>query len=333
MKKRAEVILEGLRRAAGEGRLHHAYLLTGPETRLKADTAERLAASFAPPSLMAGADEDAVVERIRRGNHPDFVRLVPENELINVEAVRTLPKALSFPPLELSRRVVLIEGAQGMNVQASNALLKILEEPPAHTMFFLLCREPSDMLQTIVSRCQALRFPPLGEAELREQLGDGDPARIEAALAWSEGSLTRAREFLENEVAAAVAREACENALLLWEASPRVPSAVVQWAEALEEPLVPFAVDTWELLLRDLSFAAAGAKPEALRFPAYHARLSALGRAGGASLVNEAAAKNAVINRFRVYRDFNGNLRLDFAALLTELQINSVGKRREMGVN
>ncbi|RZA03917.1 MAG: hypothetical protein EOP11_15810, partial [Proteobacteria bacterium] len=128
MSGRAEAILSGLRQAALEGRLHHAYLLTGPETRLKTDTAERLAASF---TLSEGAGEDAVVERIGRGNHPDFIRLTPENELINVEAVRSLPKALSFPPLELGRRVVLIEGAQGLNVQASNALLKILEEPPA----------------------------------------------------------------------------------------------------------------------------------------------------------------------------------------------------------
>ncbi|RYZ97687.1 MAG: hypothetical protein EOP11_21715, partial [Proteobacteria bacterium] len=63
---RADAILSGLRLAAKENRLHHAYLLTGPETRLKTDTAERLAASFAPAT---GAEEDAVVERIGRGNH------------------------------------------------------------------------------------------------------------------------------------------------------------------------------------------------------------------------------------------------------------------------
>ncbi|RYZ98905.1 MAG: DNA polymerase III subunit delta', partial [Proteobacteria bacterium] len=242
-------------------------------------------------------------------------------------------KALSFPPLELGRRVVLIEGAQGLNVQASNALLKILEEPPAHTMFFLLCREPSDMLQTILSRCQVLRFPPLSETDLRAQLGSVDPALAEAALRWGEGSLSRAREFLENPAAEGVSREAVENALLLWEASPRIPSAAVQWAEGLEDSLIAFAVDTWELLLRDLAFAAAGAEATSLRFPSFAPRILALGRAGGAALVNEAASKNAVINRFRVYRDFNGNLRLDFAALLTELQINSVGKRRDIGVN
>jgi hypothetical protein len=121
--------------------------------------------------------------------------------------------------------------------------------------------------------------------------------------------------------------------LLLWEASPRIPSAAVQWAEGLEDSLVAFAVDTWELLLRDLAFAAAGAEASGLRFPAYASRILALGRAGGAPLVTEAALKHAAINRFRVYRDFNGNLRLDFAALLTELQINSVGKRRDLGVD
>lgn len=329
---RTDRIYEGLLRAEREGRLHHAYLLTGPATALKAEIVERFAAHFASAGLLGGGEEQTL-ERIRRGNHPDFVRLVPNDGLINVEEVRTLPKALSFPPLELSRRVVLMEGAEDMNVQASNALLKILEEPPGHTMFFLLCREPSDMLQTIVSRCQVLRFPPLGEEALRAQLGEVDDERAKAALRFSEGSLARAQTFLNTEAADAVSREACENLLLLWEASPRVPSVAVQWAESLGEEVSDVAVDTWELMLRDLAFAAAGAPANALRFPQYHARLAALGRLGGAALVDEAGAKGGVINRFRVHRQFHGNLRLNFTSLLAELQIFSVGKRRDMGVN
>lgn len=302
--------------AEREGRLHHAYLLAGAEAPAKMDTAQKLAAHF--------AGGEAQLDRIRRGNHPDFLLLKPTEGLISVDEVRTLPKALSYPPLEASRRVVVLEDAQGMNGQAANALLKILEEPPGHTMFFLLCREPSELLPTIVSRSQVLRFAPLTETELRDAVGETE--NFAALAAWSDGSLARAQLLLRTEGAFALQGEACDQLLSLWEASPRIPSATLQWVEGLtSDESCRIAIDSWELLLRDFAFTAAGAGAEGLRFPEHHTRLSALAKT---ALVDEVAGKSAALNRFRVYRQFNGNLRLDFAALLTELQVFSVGKAR-----
>lgn len=324
MKKLAN-ILAGLEAARRDGRLHHAYALAGPETAHKTKVVEEFAAAFATEGGRGNA-----LARIQNGMHPDFVRLVPTNDLLNVEEMRTLPKALAYPPLELSRRVVLLERAQTLNGQAANAILKILEEPPPHTMFFLQCREPSELLPTIVSRCQVLRFPPLGEEELRKELGDA--ANLSAALVYSEGSRARADHFLALEGAESTQREAAEHLISLWEASPRVPSSAVQWVEGLEDDaLAQIAVDTWELVLRDLAFAASGAPANALRLPVYHGRLAKLGQAGREALVAEAASKSAALNRFRVHRDFNGNARLNFAALLAELQMFSVGKRPASG--
>jgi DNA polymerase-3 subunit delta' len=321
---RLDQVVAALKRAEGEGRLHHAYLLSGPESPAKLECAQRLAAFF---SARKGVSESAARERIVRGNHPDFLVLRPEGALIGVDEVRALPKALAFPPLEASRRVVVIEG--GMNTQAANAILKILEEPPGHTMFFLLCREPSEFLPTIVSRCQPLRFGPLSDEELRQALAGRAEAGSRELAAWSEGSLARAEFILGREGGLLLQRKAAEMMLELWEASPRIPSSVFLWAEGLDsDEDCAIAIESWEVMLRDLSFAAAGAAAEAARFPSFFPRLKPLADRGGNDLLAELADKSAAINRFRVYRQFNGNLRLDIATLVAELQIFSVGKSR-----
>lgn len=317
----SERILAGLRRGEEEGRLHHAYLLAGPETGAKMRLVQELAASFSTRSDAA--------DRMARDAHPDFLVLRPENEVIAVDAVRALPKALAYPPMESRRRVVVVEDAGSLNGQAANAFLKVLEEPPGHTMFFLLCREPGELLPTVVSRCQVLRVAPLSDAELAAALGGDGPsagAGTERIIALAEGSLRRAEALLRQEGGAERVQDAAERMLQLWEAAPRIPGAVFGWVEALEEAAVPTALDTWQVLLRDLAFVGAGAEPSALRFPAFAERLGQLAATG--EVGEECAAGLAAINRFRVYRDFNGNLRLDLAALLAELQIFPAGKSR-----
>jgi DNA polymerase-3 subunit delta' len=325
-------VLESLLAASAEGKLHHAYIFSGPESPAKMETAERLAASFSTGNGLFGGASDGALERIRRGNHPDFLRIAPHEALISVDDVRILPKALSYPPLEASRRVVAIEGAECMNSQAANAILKILEEPPAHTLFFLLCRHPAELLATIVSRCQVWSFAPLAEKELLEALQGREVAEPEVVAAWSEGSLARAEALLQTEGALVLRREACERLLGLWEASPRVPHETFRFVEGLEpEERCEIALGAWELLLRDLAFTAAGARAAELRFPEFFSRLSSLSGGKNQELVDEAAAKTAIINRFRVYRQFNGNLRLDMAALAAGLQLFCIGKALQRG--
>jgi DNA polymerase-3 subunit delta' len=316
-------VLESLRASAKEGRLHHAYILSGPEAPAKMECAQRLASDFSP------GDQGEAFGRVQRGNHPDFLLLSPKEGLVSVDDIRVLPKQLAYPPLESRRRVVVIEGAQCMNPQANNALLKVLEEPPSHTMFFLLCREPAELLPTIQSRCQVLRFAPLDPEELIATLGGRGEAEQAALVAWSDGSLSRAELLLKTDGAFALKDQAAEQILSLWEASPRIPSAAYQWVESVNsDEGSEIVIDTWALVLRDLAFTAAGAVPSALRLPQFSARLQALVRGNGPAVIDEAAAKSESINRFRVYRRFNGNLRLDFASLLAELQIISVGKPR-----
>lgn len=321
---RTDAVLEALTRTHRENRLHHAYILSGPEAEAKAACVERFAAEnfCAGGGLFGAGDPGAALERIRRGNHPDFLRLAPaENGSIGVDEVRELPKALAYAPLEAEKRVVLVTDAESMNAQAANAVLKILEEPPAHTMFFLLARDTKVLLETIVSRCQTLRFFPLSEQDLSSRVPG-------APLAWCEGSLERAKAFLEREGSEELRLEACGHLLSLWENSPRVPSAAVAWVEGLEaEGDQALAVEAWELLTRDFAYALAGS--DSFRFPEYRVRMEALaGRADRAEALREVCDRFLAINRFRVHSEFHANVRLSLASLLCELQVFSIGKTR-----
>ncbi len=318
-------ILRGLLSAAQEDRIQHAYILSGPASVAKLDCVEQFAAAIFSMPPAGGASEQQTLERIRNRSHPDFTRLENADGDLGVDEMRGLPRLLAFPPLEAVKRIVLIPEAASMTVQAANGLLKVLEEPPAHTMFFLLCRDPADLLRTIVSRCQVLRFAPLSDVEMLANLEA--PVEPDVLLGWSEGSLERAGLLLTAENALTLRREACERLMELWEASPRVPSIAASWVEKIEgEVACQIVIDSWEILLRDFVLVVSGGGAAHLRFQDCFARLAGLASKGGVALADEIPQRASAIDRFRLYRRLNGNLRLDFAALLVELQIVSVGK-------
>jgi DNA polymerase-3 subunit delta' len=209
-----------LRSALRRGRLHHAYLLGGPEGVGKG-TAARLLAQAAncegPGAGSGGLADDACgtcgpCRKIARGTHPDVFLL--EEERVMAKAGRWEPKGgrtpskeivvdqvrdlvdhrLSLRRFEGRRRMVLIDPADAMNVQAQNALLKTLEEPPDDTTLVLVSSSPDALLPTIKSRCLRVAFAPLPEPVIRARLeAAGQPpesARLAAAL--SGGSLSRA---------------------------------------------------------------------------------------------------------------------------------------------
>lgn len=322
-------ILQGLLRSEEEGRLPHALILSGPANEAKVLCVEKFAAKlFAKGGggLFGGnVDEGSILARIQSRNHPDFTRVEATEDKSSLDQIRELPRLVAFQPLEAPRRLVLFPDAAELNAAAFNAFLKILEEPPAHTMFFLLCRDPGELAQTIQSRCQVLRFAPLADDDLAGMLGEKGGHDPDTVLAFAEGSLERARLLLNDEDGFDLRKAACERLLELWEAAPRIPSGSAGFVEKIEgDAHTAIVLDCWETLLRDFAFAAAGAGPGHMRFREFHGRLRALGEKGGGDTLAEIPKKASAINRFRVYRELNGNLRLDFAALLSELQLSSL---------
>ena len=108
--------------------------------------------------------------KIAAGSHPDVILVEPAGAIIKIDQVRDLCRTLAMKPYEARWRVVVISRAQTLNPSAGNALLKMLEEPPDRTVMVLLAEQPSDLLPTIVSRCQHIRFRPAPLADLAEDL-------------------------------------------------------------------------------------------------------------------------------------------------------------------
>jgi DNA polymerase III subunit delta' len=150
----------------------------------------------------------AVCRRIDRGTHPDVIAVGPEGDsaIIGIDQARNISERASYRPYEGRRRVVILDPADAMERPAQNALLKLLEEPPAATMLVLVTSQPDQLLPTVRSRCPQIRFGPLSVSELtevltRERKVPEREARAAAALA--SGSVARALEAASGEVSEA----------------------------------------------------------------------------------------------------------------------------------
>lgn len=134
--------------------------------------------------------------KIDAGQHPDMIVVAPAEpqKPITISRIREIISLTGTRPHEAAYRMVLISDAGQMNVQAQNALLKELEEPPQNTFFILMARERSGLLPTIVSRCRTLRFPPLSGQAMAAHLSahyriDDRWAGIAAAIAGTDLNL------------------------------------------------------------------------------------------------------------------------------------------------
>ncbi len=159
-----------IRDALQGGRLHHAWLITGPEGVGKATLAYRFArALLAGASALDMPASAPVFRRVAAGTHADLLTIEREwdekkkrlKKQIAAETARMIPPFLHLTPAEGGWRVVILDGAEDLNPQSANALLKVLEEPPARAVLMLVCSAPGRLLPTIRSRCRHLALAPL----------------------------------------------------------------------------------------------------------------------------------------------------------------------------
>tara|TARA_R110002167_G_scaffold47169_10_gene139942 strand:- start:3840 stop:4820 length:981 start_codon:yes stop_codon:yes gene_type:complete len=170
--------------ARDRGRLHHAWLLCGVEGTGKASFAYRaarrlLGAAPDPARGPLGArPSDPVSQLVSAQSHPDLMvleRLVEggkTKKAISVDQARDLPEFFSKSPSQAHYRVAIVDAADDLNVNAANALLKVLEEPPARGVLFLVTHAPGRLLPTIRSRCRRLAFPVWTPTALETLLKD-----------------------------------------------------------------------------------------------------------------------------------------------------------------
>lgn len=180
--------------ARGRGRLHHAWLLTGPEGVGKATFAYRAARRLlgARPDLAHGllgaAPDDPVSRQIIAHAHPDLFVLERLGEdgkvrkVIPVDEARGLSEFFSKSPASAPHRVAIVDAADDLNVNAANALLKTLEEPPARGVLLLVSHSPGRLLATIRSRCRRLAFAPMSLEDAAGFVREREDVTIEESL-------------------------------------------------------------------------------------------------------------------------------------------------------
>ncbi|MGA7146036.1 MAG: DNA polymerase III subunit delta' [Desulfobacterales bacterium] len=139
--------------------------------------------------------------KIEKGNHPDIILVEPTGPYIRIDQIRNLCNILAMKPYEARLRVVIIKDAQAMNPAAGNALLKVLEEPPDRTILILTAMQTSDLLPTIVSRCQHIRFNPIAGNHLKTMLVEkqgADPDDAEIVTIMANGSFSKALSMIRH---------------------------------------------------------------------------------------------------------------------------------------
>ncbi len=203
------------RAAFDGGRLHHAWLVTGPEGIGKALFADKAAlrvlADAAGPSVdTAGLDvpeDHPTAKLVAAGSHPDLMRLERlakegGTELarsITVDQVRGLQRLFVTTSSMSPWRVVVIDSVDDLERNAANALLKNLEEPAHSTVFLLVSHSPERLLPTIRSRCRVLRLAPLRSdamtSALKAALPDADEEEIQSLVEAGKGAPGRAIAF------------------------------------------------------------------------------------------------------------------------------------------
>jgi len=158
---------------------------------------------------LKGLTEDqitAVQEQFAQKAQNPYHRItIPKANFIKVNSIRDIRREAALSVVEGGKRVFIVTPADAMNAEASNSLLKTLEEPPSDSVFVLVTSQKEQLLQTILSRCQQVQFDPLGEEDIRRALVErysveGDQASLIARLA--NGSFTAALELLSSDLRA-----------------------------------------------------------------------------------------------------------------------------------
>jgi DNA polymerase III subunit delta' len=215
------------------GRLHHAWLLAGPRGIGKATLAYRFArflfahrdpAGFtAPPNSLDVTPEDAAAKLVAARSHPDLLvvqrdidpkkdpvksgkdRIAQLKSSISVEDSRDASHFFSLSPAMGGWRVCIVDAADDLNAEAANALLKVLEEPPARSVFVIVAHAPGRLLATIRSRCIKLNLEPLATEAVVEVLAtlaaapDTSADELAAIAALSQGSPGRALNLIGSQ--------------------------------------------------------------------------------------------------------------------------------------
>ena len=192
---------KNLTESLARGHISHFYLISGPKGSGKHTLANLLAEAILCEGSRKPCGNCSHCRKMRSRNHPDFITVEdPEHKNVAVKIVRQIRDDMFVRPNEAAYKIYLFP--QELGIEGQNALLKILEEPPAYGVFILLTDNPDKLLPTVRSRCTELKLQALEGKTIRNRLRLDFPKATEediaAAVFRSGNFLGQARELLEN---------------------------------------------------------------------------------------------------------------------------------------
>jgi len=200
-----------LDKALRSGRIPNSYLFYGQESIGKKFTAIEVCKALNCETLspVDSCNKCPSCLKIEKRIHPDLFILEPKKSsptareaILKIDEIRELQKKLLYLPYEGNTKVAIINDAECMNPQAANSFLKTLEEPPTKTLIILIASNPHQLLPTVVSRCQGIRFYPLPNEAIKKiiyhhletETGESQPEEIELRSRRSMGQVSHALE-------------------------------------------------------------------------------------------------------------------------------------------
>ena len=200
-----EQIKEHFQNAAAIGKVSHAYILSGEAGMGK----KTLANAFAMTLLCEEEGKEPCMhchacKQVLSGNHPDLIYVTHEKPAsMGVDDIREqINDTIMVRPYSSQYKIYIVDEAQKMTVQAQNALLKTIEEPPAYAVIMLLTTNPDAFLQTILSRCVQLKLKPLKDSVVKGYLEDKlqvKDVQAEIYSAFARGNLGKAIHLAQSE--------------------------------------------------------------------------------------------------------------------------------------
>ena len=196
-----ERIKQNLSAAARKNRFAHFYLISGPKGSGKHTLAKLLAQTLMCESDHAPCGVCSACRKILADTHPDFITVEdPDHKNVAVKIIREARESIFIRPNEGKRKLYLFP--QEMGMEGQNALLKVLEEPPAYAVFIILSDNPEKLLPTVRSRCTQLQLTAVSPGELKPWLAakypGADADTLDAAIRRSAGYPGQALELLQN---------------------------------------------------------------------------------------------------------------------------------------
>ena len=202
-------IIRTLRNALANNKIAHAYLFCGPRGTGKTTMAKLFAKALnCEEGIGHQCNKCSNCKEIIEGSHPDVIEIDAASNN-GVEQVRDLVDKVNYLPIKGKYKVYIIDEVHMMTANAFNALLKTLEEPPAHVIFILATTEPHEIIPTILSRCQRYDFTKVADADIEERMmtileKEGvqyDKAAVRAIISLADGGMRDALSILDQILA------------------------------------------------------------------------------------------------------------------------------------